>query len=177
MGKIKALLPLGLFLILTIMLGVGLTRDPSALPSEMIDRPFPDFELSVLDNADIFFTQDILKGEITLVNIFGSWCAACVVEHPKLVELSKQGIRLVGVDWRDTRDAGQRWLERYGNPYDVVLFDDTSLLAIDLGVTGAPETFVVDQAGKIRYKHIGIVTEEVWTGTLRPIVQSLRAKP
>lgn len=173
--NIKALLPLGIFLAFAILFAIGLTRDPAQLPSEMIDRPFPDFNLSTLDDPDNVLTESLLQGEVTLVNIFGSWCVACVQEHPKLVSLSKRDdIRLIGVDWRDSREKATRWLNRYGNPYAVVLFDDTSQLAIDLGVTGAPETFVVDKAGKIRYKHVGIITDEVWRSTLYPLVKNLR---
>lgn len=172
--NVKALIPLGLFLILCIFLAFGLTRDPSKLPSELIDRPFPDFELTTLFDEEIILTDDIMKGQVSLVNIFGSWCVACVQEHPNLMYLSKrEKVRLIGVDWRDTRENGQRWITKYENPYDVILFDDTSQLAIDLGVTGAPETFVVDKAGNIRYKHVGIITEDVWKATLRPLVRNL----
>lgn len=176
-GAFKALLPLGLFLALAVMLGIGLTRDPSALPSEMIDKPFPDFSLSTLYDETASHTEEILTGEITLVNIFGSWCVACVQEHPKLMELSaRDDIKIIGVDWRDTREKAQRWIERYGDPYDVILFDDTSQLAIDLGVTGAPETFIVDRNRNIRYKHVGVITDDVWVRDLYPVIEQLRAE-
>lgn len=178
MSKLRALIPLIGFLALAVLLAVGLTRDPSELPSEMIDRPFPDFSLPELYDETRVLTESELLGRVSLVNVFGSWCAACVVEHPKLVELStRKDIRLIGVNWRDQRDKGQAWLARYGDPYAFVLFDKTSQLAIDLGITGAPETFIVDKAGKIRYKHTGIITDEVWADTLRPIVRELVAMP
>ncbi len=178
MSRLKALLPLGIFAALAIVLAFGLTRDPSALPSEMIDRPFPDFNLTTLDSPDIIVTDKDILGEVALINVFGSWCTACVVEHPNLMTLArKDAIKLIGVNWRDDRVKGQNWLRQYGNPYDIVLFDDTSQLAIDLGVTGAPETFLIDKNGTIRYKHVGVVTPDVWEKTLKPLAQSLRIEP
>lgn len=178
MGKLKALLPLGIFLALAILMAIGLTRDPGALPSEMIDRPFPDFALSTLEDPDAIMTETVLQGNITLVNIFGSWCVACVQEHPKLMRLAKRDdIRIIGVDWRDERVKAARWIKRHGNPYNLILFDGTSQLAIDLGVTGAPETFIVDKSGKIRYKHVGVITDTVWKDTLAPIARQLEREP
>ncbi len=177
MNRIKALLPLGLFMGLALFLAVGLTRDPGVLPTEMLDKPFPDFTMSTLHDPGAVVTDEIMRGQVSLVNVFGSWCAACVQEHPKLVEIGQQGrVKMIGVNWRDDREKGQRWIAHYGDPYDVILFDDTSQLAIDLGVTGAPETFVVDRNGKIRYKHIGMVTDEVWSQTLWPLVKSLEGE-
>lgn len=177
-GKLKALLPLGIFLALVAVFAIGLTRDPALLPSEMIDRSFPDFELSTLDDPDARITDDVLDGQISLVNIFGSWCVACVQEHPKLMELARwTDIQLVGVDWRDSRENARRWINKYGNPYDVILFDDTSQLAIDLGVTGAPETFIVDPSGQIKYKHVGIITDEIWKNRFLPIINQLKSSP
>lgn len=172
----RALIPLALFGILLLGFAFGLTRDPSVLPSEMVDRPMPSFSLPSLyeDKPDI--NEEVFTGEISLLNVFGSWCAACVTEHPKLVDIGKEGeVQLIGVDWRDTREAGQRWLSKYGDPYDAVIFDDTSLLAIDLGITGAPETFLVDQAGRIRFKHIGIITDDVWENDFLPRISQLKA--
>ena len=176
-SHVKALLPLGLFLLVVLVLGFALSRDPARLPTEMLDRPFPDFTLSTLFDPDDIITEDVIQGEITLINVFGSWCSACVQEHPKLMEIGRRGeIRLIGLDWRDTREKGRRWIERYGNPYDVILFDDSSQLAIDLGVTGAPETYVMDKHGTIRYKHVGIITDRVWAKTLRPLIRALEAE-
>lgn len=172
MSRVRSLVPLISFLVLTVLLAAGLTRDPSQLPSELIDRPFPDFTLSTLKDPGVELTA--LPDEVVLVNIFGSWCTACVQEHPKLMELARtDNVSIIGVNWRDSREKGLRWLERYGNPYDVILFDDSSQLAIDLGVTGAPETFVVDKDGKIRYKHVGIITNVVWRDILQPLIISL----
>ncbi len=174
---LQAFWPLLAFLTLVIVFAFGLTRDPNILPSEMIDRPVPAFELTELYEPERILTEDIFLGKTSLVNVFGSWCVSCVVEHPKLMEISKdQPVKMVGVDWRDTREDAKRWLEKNGNPYDVILFDGDSRFAIDLGVTGAPESFLVDKAGRIRYKHTGIITNEIWDENLRPIVMSLEAE-
>ncbi len=172
----KGLLPLGLFGGLIIILGIGLTRDPKILPSEMLDRPFPDFQLSSLYDENQFYTEADIAGAITLVNIFGSWCVACVQEHPNLVYIGENyPVRIVGVDWRDERSKAQAWLARYNDPYDFVLFDADSQLAIDLGVTGAPETFLVDSEGKIQYKHVGIITSDVWREEFMPRIDYIRS--
>lgn len=174
-GPLKALLPLALFAGLAVFLAVGLTRDPSELPSELIDRPMPDFALTTLDGEPI--SQDDLVGEVALVNVFGSWCVACLAEHPIFMELSKDpDFNLIGINWRDTRDKARDWLARHGDPYDEIIFLEDSRLIIDLGVTGAPETFVIDAKGHIRYKHIGIVTQDDWDKTLSPLLNSLRAE-
>lgn len=173
----RATWPLLMLLALGLFFGFGLTRDPSVLPSEMIDRPVPEFQLSALYQSDTILTQDMFLGNISLVNVFGSWCIACEVEHPKLMNLSKSNnIKIIGIDWRDTREKGQRWLNKNGNPYEAVIFDEESRLAIDLGVTGAPESFIVDKAGRIRYKHVGIISDAVWEDILNPIILNLEAE-
>lgn len=176
--SLSGLIPLVGFLALAIFFAVALTRDPSRLPSELIDRPVPDFALSDLYDDQVVLTQDLFKGQVSLLNVFGSWCAACVQEHPTLMELSARGqVDIVGIDWRDKREDGIAWLSQYGDPYGAVIFDSESMLAIDLGVTGAPESYLIDKAGRIRYKHVGIITDEVWREKLRPLVQSLRTGP
>lgn len=173
----RATWPLIGLLFLAILFGFGLTRDPSVLPSEMIDRPVPEFELTDLYQSDRVLTQDMFLKDVSLINVFGSWCIACEVEHPKLMALAQlDGLNLIGIDWRDTREKGQRWLQKNGNPYDVIIFDGESRLAIDLGVTGAPESFIVDKEGRIRYKHVGIITDEVWSKILRPIIAELESE-
>ena len=175
MRLFRALWPLLGLLSLVIFLAFGLTRDPNILPSEMIDRPVPAFALSELYEAERELSQDMFLGEISLINVFGSWCIACEVEHAKLMEISQsEAIKLVGIDWRDTRENGQNWLKKNGNPYDVIIFDADSRLVIELGVTGAPESFLVDEMGRIRYKHVGIITNNIWDDILLPIIQTLR---
>lgn len=172
---LKGLIPLALFAVLAVFLAIGLTRDPSKLPSELIDRPLPTFEMQTLSGDPIASTD--LVGDVAMLNVFGSWCVACLVEHPLMMGLSERGeVKIIGVNWRDTKDNANRWLTRYGNPYDPIIFDADSHLAIDLGVTGAPETFILDRDGRIRYKHTGPITEDIWTETLRPLINTLNAE-
>lgn len=172
--KLRGLIPLFGFLVLLGALAFGLTRDPRILPSELIEKPFPSFALENLA-GDQIIDLSVLQGKVSLVNVFGSWCVACTTEHPQLMaQRNNPDIQLVGIDWRDTREAANRWLVRNGNPYDVVIFDPNSKLIVELGVTGAPETFIVDRAGEIRYKHVGIITPKDWANTLRPLIQSLQ---
>lgn len=172
--KLRGLIPLFVFAALVGAFAFGLTRDPRILPSELIEKPFPDFALENLA-GDQILDPSVLQGQVSLVNVFGSWCVACTVEHPQLMaQRDNPNVQLVGIDWRDTRDAANRWLVRNGNPFDVIIFDPNSKLIVELGVTGAPESFIVDKAGKIRYKHVGIITPKDWTNTLRPLVESLQ---
>lgn len=173
----RALLPLGLFMLIGIAFAIGLTKDPSRLPSELIDRPFPEFALSELYDESETLTQDIFKGQVSLINVFGSWCVACNVEHPVLMDIAKRkDVNLIGMDWRDERPKAKRWLAERGDPYNKVIFDNESVLAITLGVTGAPESFITDKTGNIRYKHVGIITPEIWRDTLLPTVKTLEAE-
>ncbi len=168
----RAIWPLAFLAALILAFAVGLSRDPRILPSELIDRPFPAFELRNLEDTQTL-TRDDLVGQVSLVNVFGSWCVACEVEHPQLMALRGGPVRMIGIDWRDTRANANRWLARNGNPYDLIIFDPDSDLIVDLGVTGAPETFVIDASGNIRYKHVGIITPEDWAERLEPLVAAL----
>lgn len=176
MRKIIFILPTVLFVVLIAMFAVQLGENPQELPSVLIDRPVPEFALEALPERGRPLRSEDLKGEVSLVNVFGSWCVACVAEHPFLMEIKKSGaVPIHGIDWREKNPAdGMRWLQRNGDPYDRVGLDPDSKVAIDFGVTGAPETFVVDAAGVIRYKHIGPVTPEVWEKTLLPLIEQLR---
>ncbi|MEZ6002255.1 DsbE family thiol:disulfide interchange protein [Hyphomonas sp.] len=165
---------MGVLAIITGFFAIGLTRDPHALPTMMIDRPMPDFKLEPLGDEIPLLTFSDVKGEVTLVNVFGSWCVACAAEHSELMKIGNSGaVTLYGVDWRDTAFEGRQWLEQYGNPYSKVGLDADSRLAINLGVTGAPESFLIDTEGRIRYKHIGPITPEVWQETFLPLIQEI----
>ncbi len=173
-----AIIPVGLLALVAGFFAVGLTRDPHALPSTMIDRSMPTFALAPLTPESAPLVNADLKGRVSLVNVFGSWCSSCMLEHPELMEIGKSGrVALHGVDWRDEPGAGAAWLSRHGNPYEKTGVDADSKLAIDLGVTGAPETFIIDRGGRIRYKQVGPITPEVWAGTILPIVRKLEAEP
>jgi cytochrome c biogenesis protein CcmG/thiol:disulfide interchange protein DsbE len=176
MKRLAFFAPLAAFLVIAGYFALGLGRDPRALPSVLIDQPVPEFRLPPVKGRDRGFASPDLEGEVALVNVFGSWCVACRVEHPLLMQLKRRGaVPIHGIDWREPdRDAGPRWLERFGDPYALIGDDPESRGAIAFGVTGAPETFVVDRRGVIRYKHIGPITPETWERTLRPMIEELR---
>lgn len=178
MRRLAYLLPVGLFAVLALFFLKGLTMDPSKLPSVLIDRPVPEMALAPLPGRgeDSGLSTADLKGQVSLVNIFGSWCIACVQEHPVLIWIKKQNVVPIhGIDWRDDPAEGAKWLVRHGDPYDRVGVDPApGRTAIDFGVTGAPETFIVDAQGIIRYKHIGPITPKIWETTLLPIIQELQ---
>ena len=176
MKRALFLLPLVLFLVIAGYFALGLTRDPRVLPSVLINTPVPDFNLAAIQGRDRGFASGDLQGNVVLVNVFGSWCVACRVEHGFLMQLKQRGeIPIHGIDWREPdREAGPRWLAKYGDPYTLIGDDPESRGAIAFGVTGAPETFLVDRKGVIRHKQIGPLTPEIWERTLRPLVIELR---
>jgi cytochrome c biogenesis protein CcmG/thiol:disulfide interchange protein DsbE len=178
MRRLPFLVPLVLVLVLIGYFALGLTRNPHELPSVLIDRPFPQMNLPPLPGYEKGFGTADLGGEVALVNIFGSWCVACQVEHPVLMELARSGeIPIYGIDWRETDPAdGTVWLKQRGDPYRLIGNDQPGRAIIDLGVTGAPETFIVDKAGRIRYKQIGPITADVWELDLKPLVDRLKAE-
>ena len=169
-----AVIPLALMGFIGAGLAFGLTNDPRKLPSMMIDKPMPDFDLPALRPDDADFRRSDLDGQVAMVNVFASWCISCRMEHPTLMRLAKQKrVTIHGVDWKDTREDGLAWLGAFGDPYTLVGEDVSSKLAIELGVTGAPETYIVDRTGRIRYKQIGPITDDVWNDTIEPLILSL----
>lgn len=175
---LKALIPLAVFAGFCIALAIGLTRDPAKLPSQLIDEPFPEFELTSLFDETQTLDRSALIGQVSVVNVFGSWCTSCIYEHPGLMEMKTlRGFQMIGINWRDKREAGKNWLAENGNPYHIVAFDPASVLAVDIGVVGAPETYVVDKAGRIRYKYSGALTPDVVVQEILPLIQNLRAEP
>ena len=177
MRVLRFLLPAALFAIIALFLLKGLDRDPRNLPSALIDKPGPAFTLPVLGDEGRTWSPAELRGQVWLLNIWGSWCAACQVEHPLFNRLAKSGtVPIVGLAWKDRPDASVAWLERLGNPYAVVVSDVDGKAGIDWGVYGAPETFVVDKQGMVRFKHVGAVTPELLETKLLPLVRELQAK-
>lgn len=171
----RYLLPLLIFLVLAGFLGVGLKLNPREVPSPLIGKPAPVFSLPLLDAPDARLAGHDLKGRVWLLNVWASWCAACLQEHPLLVELSKTGsVELYGLNYKDKREDALVWLQRHGNPYVRSLSDSDGRVGIDFGVYGVPETFVIDSQGVIRLKHIGPVTPEVLRGKILPLVEQLR---
>ncbi len=176
MKRFKYMLPLVGFLIIAGYFAVGLTLDSRSLPSVLINQPVPEFVLAALKGSDRGFSSADLKGQVSIVNIFGSWCYACLAEHPILMRVKEQNlVPIYGIDWNEKDpDAGPAWLKKWGNPYTLVGDDPNSVAAIAFGVSGAPETFFIDKKGVIRYKHIGAITIEQWKRTLYPLIQELR---
>lgn len=174
----RALLPLialVVFLVLAGFLAVGLHRDPREVPSPLIGKPAPAFNLPQLAQPDQRLSPQDLRGQVWLLNVWASWCVACQAEHPVLVAFAKQGVvPLYGLNYKDQRDDALAWLQRFGDPYKLSLSDTAGLVGIDYGVYGVPETFVIDQRGVIRHKHIGPVTPDVLQDTLLPLVEKLR---
>lgn len=167
-------LPLALFAALAVYFLLGLGRDPEFTPSMLIDRPVPEFDLPPIEGREIGLKSADLEGEVTLINVFGSWCVSCELEHPTLMEIKKEdAVRLFGIDWKDPPGAGAKWLSRLGDPYARIGDDAAGRVAIDFGVTGAPETFVVDKKGRVRHKQVGPITEDVWVHQLRPMIAAL----
>ena len=176
-GVIPALLmPLLLFAGVVVLLAIGLTRDPREVPSPLIRKAVPQFALSPVKGRALGLSSGDLKGEVSLVNVFASWCVACRDEHPVLMDLQREGfIPIHGLNYKDRPEDAARWLDTLGDPYTRTGADLDGRVAIDWGVYGVPETFVVDRDGRIAYKHIGAVTPEVLEQKLRPLVSRLRA--
>lgn len=167
-------IPVITLLVLIAILAVGLTRDPREVPSPLIGKPAPVFNLPVL-GTQTSYTQENLKGRPLLVNFFASWCAGCQVEHPLLMRLAReQGVEIIGIDYKDDPAAGQQWLQRHGNPYRTVIVDERGSAGLDWGVYGVPETFVLDAAGKIVFKQIGPMTEKAWAQKIKPLLDAAR---
>jgi cytochrome c biogenesis protein CcmG, thiol:disulfide interchange protein DsbE len=171
----RFLIPLGIFGVLVAFLAIGLNLKPREVPSPLIDKPAPAFTLSQLQEPARKLSPSDLKGKVWLLNVWGSWCVSCRQEHPLLVELGKSNVvPIVGLNWKDDRDAALKWLDQLGNPYTVSVVDPDGRVAIDYGVYGAPETYVIDRDGVIRYKQIGPISPEALTGTILPLVRRLQ---
>jgi cytochrome c biogenesis protein CcmG, thiol:disulfide interchange protein DsbE len=176
MKYLRFLLPLGLFIGLVIFLGAGLKLDPKEVPSPLIGKPAPSFALSRLDNPAQTIRREDLLGKVWMLNVWASWCTACREEHPLLVTFSQRKLLPVyGLNYKDERMAGLRWLSNFGNPYEASLHDLDGRIGIDFGVYGVPETFVIDRQGVIRFKHIGPLTPEVIRTRIEPLVRQLNA--
>ena len=173
----RFLLPLGIFIVLVVFLGIGLNRNPREVPSPLIDKPAPAFQVPQLHEPAKTISQKDMLGKVWLFNVWASWCVSCRQEHPVLVELSKKNVvPIVGLNYKDGREDGMKWLQDWGNPYVLSAFDQDGRVGIDYGVYGVPETFVVDKSGTIRYKHIGPLTQDAVEKKLLPLVQVLNAK-
>ena len=172
----KALIPLLIFIVLVGFLAVGLSLNPREIPSPLINKPAPAFSLPALDAPEQKISVQDLHGKVWILNVWASWCVACRIEHPLLVEFAKTGtVPIYGLNYKDKRDDAIGWLAKFGNPYARSLSDTDGLVGIDFGVYGVPETFVIDKTGVIRMKHIGPVTPEVLRDDIIPLVRKLGA--
>ncbi|MCK3655290.1 thiol:disulfide interchange protein [Pasteurellaceae bacterium Macca] len=178
--KTKLLLPFVVFLGLIIAFAIQLQRnangdDPKALESALVGKVVPDFQLSALLDENKMLNADVVKtGSPRLLNVWATWCPTCYAEHQYLTELAKQGVNIVGIDYKDERAKAIKFLADNGDPYKAVIFDPKGSLGLDLGVYGAPETFVIDGQGKILYRHAGDVNPRVWAEVLKPIYEGTK---
>jgi cytochrome c biogenesis protein CcmG/thiol:disulfide interchange protein DsbE len=167
----------GGFFLLVALLGVGLTLDPREVPSPLVGKPAPVFELPQLHEPDKHFGPADMRGRVWMLNVWASWCVSCRQEHPVLMDLARSGVLpIYGLNYKDDRAAGMAWLQQFGNPYQLSAFDFKGQVGIDYGVYGVPETYLIDKRGVIRYKQIGIVTPEIVQTKLLPLVKQLEAE-
>lgn len=174
--KLKAMvwgLPLVLFLAVAAFLMTRLGEDPTTLPSARLGKPFPDFIVTDLEGRAISLAQ--IKGQPALVNVWASWCPSCKEEHPTLMALSKQGVTVIGMNYKDAPQDALAYLTQYGNPFKMIIADNKGNIGLDLGVYGAPETYLIDAAANIRYRYVGVFDNTIWQTQLAPCYQQLVA--
>ena len=168
-------LPLAGFVVLAGFLGFGLTLNPREVPSPLIGKPAPLFELPTLGDPARSFSPKETQGKVWLLNVWASWCTPCLEEHPLIVRLAKDGVPVYGLNYKDKQDAATAWLKRHGDPYVLSVVDASGRVGIDYGVYGTPETYVIDKQGVIRFKHVGPLNPQVVERTLLPLIAKLRA--
>jgi len=173
--KAKFLIPLVLFIVLVVFLAIGLNRDPHEVPSPLINKSAPAFEVSQLSEPNKSFSPASMKGQVWILNVWASWCVACREEHPVLVELANSKMApIIGLDYKDKREDALAMLTRQGNPYVLSAFDANGRVGIDYGVYGVPETYVIDKTGIIRFKHIGPITMDLLNRKIYPLIGELQ---
>ena len=174
MRALKFVVPLLVFVLLAGFFAVGLVRDPREVPSPFIDKPAPAFRLEQLHQEKLAFAPEDMLGKVWMLNVWASWCVSCRIEHPLLVDMSRQKlVPIVGLNYKDKRDEGVRWLAKFGDPYVLSAYDVEGKVGIDYGVYGVPETFVIDKAGVIRHKQIGPITPDALEKTILPLLRKL----
>ena len=173
--KTKFLIPLILFISLVVFLAIGLSRDPQEIPSPLINKVAPAFEVAQLADSSKTFSPASMKGQVWVLNVWASWCVACREEHPVLVELAKsKQAPVIGLDYKDKREDALAMLANQGNPYLLSAFDANGRVGIDYGVYGVPETYIIDKAGVIRFKHIGPLTMNILNQKIYPVLSELK---
>lgn len=173
----RYLLPVVALALLVVLLLVGLNRNPGYVPSPLLGKPAPVFSLPRLDDPGRTLSNADLAGDVALVNVWATWCSGCRQEHGYLLELARSaGVRIFGLNWKDDPELARRWLATLGNPYAAVGVDEDGRVAIDWGVYGAPETFLLDAGGKVLYKHIAPLDAQTWQAEFLPRIQAARGQ-
>ena len=175
MSRASLFVPLVVFVLLCVLLYFGFSlEDPHRLPSALVGQPFPSFDLPVLSDEAKRADETVFDGRVSLVNVWATWCPTCKAEHGELMRIRKEtGLPIIGINYKDDPVAARRWLEQYGDPYELNVVDVDGRLGIDLGVYGAPESFIVDADGTIVYKRVGDVNRRIWEDDMAPVVASL----
>jgi len=172
--RLFLIVPVLVFLGLVVIFFLGLGRDPNLVPSALIDQPVPTFELPPINGSGPGLASADLEGAVTVVNVFASWCIPCRVEHRLWMDVAEAGeVRLIGINYKDEAGAATRWLKELGDPYERIGADRDGRVGFDWGVYGVPETFIIDRDGRIRYKHVGPVSDQAWREILQPTIASL----
>lgn len=175
MKRFLMALPILMALGIGVFFYIGLGKDPKIVPSALIDKPAPEFELPALRGDGLGLAKSDLLGKVTIVNVFASWCIPCRAEHPYFMEAAKSGeFEIYGLNYKDKPEAALAWLRDLGDPYNRIGADQSGRVGIDWGVYGVPETFILDTEGRIRYKHVGPVTKGLMEETLLPFARSLK---
>ena len=177
--RLAYLIPIAVFSVLVIYFAIGLRHDPKILPSALIDKPIPEFVLHPIEGGknDGFSSADLKKGSVSVLNVFASWCIPCRAEHPVITRLAGMKVaRVYGLNYKDKAPEALKWLAELGDPYVAVGADTTGRVGIDFGVYGIPETFVIDGAGTIRYKHVGPVTDKLVREEILPAIKAAKGK-
>jgi len=178
--RVLLIIPGAFFISLLGLLLFGLGRDPNMVPSALVNRPLPEFSLPSLEidaseNMALIASED-LSGGISIINFWATWCPPCHIEHPYLVEISEreQSLTFIGVNYKDDLDEARLFLEEKGSPFEKIIVDLDGSLGIDFGLAGAPETFIVDSLGMIRYRHVGVINHQIWEETFEPVISSIQ---
>jgi cytochrome c biogenesis protein CcmG, thiol:disulfide interchange protein DsbE len=177
--NLSRVLPILLFGGVAVALGMGLKRDPKVIPSMLLDRPIPQFELPALSEQQPGLNSAKFAGHgLVLVNVFASWCGSCRFEHPFLMRAADdKRFTLVGMDWKDDAANANQYIKTFGNPYSQIGIDASGRIGINLGVSGVPETFVIDNQGRVRLRVPGPMTPEIWKAEIEPLIQSAEKSP
>lgn len=174
MKRIKYFLPLIIFIAIVLFFWKGLQNDPHEIPSALIGKPIPEFSYPAL-MGDEPVTNALFIGKVSLLNVWATWCPTCYAEHSVFLDIiSTNDVPIFGLNYKDDKLSAIDWINKYGNPYQKIIFDPKGSLGMNLGVYGTPETFVIDKEGIIRYKHIGAVSPDVWEEKLKPLVEKLK---